>query len=118
MANEKKNFDSPDDVTRFENGRTDLLHLETGTVGRIVLQPGWKWSDNVKPIVKTDLCQLRHVGVTLSGRLRARMASGEELEVGPGDVSVLEPGHDAWVVGDEPYVAVDWTSMANYAKPQ
>ncbi len=112
-----KNFDSPDGTTTFQNGKTDLVHLGDGTVGKITLQPGWRWSENVKPIAKTDWCEVRHVGITLSGRLHVVMSTGEEMEVGPGDLSALPPGHDAWVVGNEPYVALDWAGMANYAKP-
>jgi mannose-6-phosphate isomerase-like protein (cupin superfamily) len=114
---EIKNFGAPDDRTGFDHGEVELLHLTTGTVGRAVLQPGWRWSEHVKPIVKTEWCEETHVGLVVSGRMHVRMSSGEEREIGPGDVGLVPPGHDAWVVGDEACVSVDWTGMADFGKP-
>jgi quercetin dioxygenase-like cupin family protein len=114
---EMKSFESPDEVRTFEKGKTDLLKLATGTVGRLELQPGWKWSEHVKPIVKTEWCEQGHVGYVISGRMRVRMSDGKEYEMGPGEVGALPPGHDAWVVGNEPYVGLDWAGSSTYAKP-
>jgi len=82
----------------------------------MVYEPGWRWSVDVKPLAGTDACQYHHIGVTLSGRLRAQMPDGTELEIGPGDVFEIPPGHDAWVVGDEPWVAVDFEAMRTYGR--
>ena len=85
-------------------GQVDLVNLDAGPVGRATFLPGWKWSDHVKPIAKTDSCMASHTGYTISGRIKVVMDDGEELEFGPGDFGVIPPGHDAWVLGDEPYV--------------
>src|SRR5437588_43658 len=100
----------------FPKGRIELVNVAGGTVGRATLEPGWKWSECVKPIAQTDWCQAAHAQYTISGRLHVVMADGTAFEVGPGNVAVIPPGHDAWVVGNEPFVAVDWSGMANYAK--
>lgn len=117
MTMEVKNFENPDDQTAFDHGEVALVHLSSGTVGKAVMHPGWKWSTHVKPIVKTEWCQETHVGYIVSGRMAIRMADGTEKVFGPGDVGVIPPGHDGWVVGDEPCVSVDWTGMADFAKP-
>ena len=83
-------------------------------VGYNIHQPGWRWSEHVKPIVKTEWCQAHHVGVTLSGTLRIRASTGEEIEVTEGDVFDIPPGHDGWVVGDEPWVSIDWTGVRSF----
>jgi hypothetical protein len=116
-AVQKKTLNSPDEVRTFEKGRVEIATVGTVTFGRAVFQPGWKWSESVKPIVKTELCQAPHVQYHVSGRLRIRMADGTEVEFGPGDVGVVPPGHDAWVVGDEELVVVDVSGMKQYAKP-
>ena len=100
----------------FPRGRVDVVDLDDAVVGRMVYEPGWRWSVDVKPIAGTDTCQYHHLGVTLSGVLRVQMGDGTELEVGPGDVFEFPPGHDAWVVGDEPWVSVDFEAMRTYAK--
>jgi hypothetical protein len=115
-APENKDLRTPDETRSFPRGKIELANLGNGVVGRAVLEPGWKWSECVKPIAKTDWCQAPHVQYTVSGRLHVVMEDGSEFEIGPGNVTVLPPGHDAWVVGDEPYVAVDWSGMANYAR--
>jgi hypothetical protein len=115
-AAENKDIQTPDETRSFPKGKIELVNLGGGVVGRATLEPGWKWSECVKPIAKTDLCQAPHTQYTISGRLHVVMADGSEFEVGPGNVAVIPPGHDAWVVGNEPYVAVDWSGMANYAK--
>jgi hypothetical protein len=115
---EKKNFSSPDETRPAGKGKVEILKIAGGTVGRTTFEPGWKWSEDVKPIVKTDLCQASHVGYTVSGRAVIRFADGTEVETGAGDVFVAPPGHDAWVVGNEPWVSIDWAGMAEYAKPR
>ena len=114
----KKNIDSPDEVREMKDGkgRVELVDLGAGLVGRATFEPGWKWSEHVKPLAGTDSCQAAHVGYVLSGRMKIVMDDGEEAEVGPGDFMTAAPGHDAWIVGDEPCVIIDWQGMDDYAK--
>src|SRR2546429_8881584 len=114
---EKKNLARPDETRTFEKGRVELVTLGDVTFGRATLQPGWKWSTCVKPLVNTKSCEAPHLQYHLSGRLAVRMDDGSEAEFGPGEVSLLPPGHDAWVVGNEPVVVIDISGMVNYAKP-
>ncbi len=115
---EAKTFNTPDEVREFKaNGRLELVNLGVGPVGKATFEPGWKWSNDVKPIAGTDSCQAEHVGYCLSGRMTVVMDDGEEHDYGPGDVFHMAPGHDAWVVGDEPCVMIDWAGMSSYAKP-
>lgn len=117
MANaEKKSMDSPDETRKFEKGQVEVVSLSDGTVGRFRFEPGWKWSQHVKPIAETDLCQAPHHAYQMTGRLHVVMSDGKAFEIGPGEVSVIPPGHDAWVVGDEAVTGIDWAGMANYAK--
>jgi len=116
-AMEKKTLNSPDETRTFEKGKVELVSLGGITFGRANFEPGWRWSESVKPIVKTEYCEAPHVSYHVSGRLRIRMADGTEQEFGPGDVGVVPPGHDAWVVGNEPVVVVDISGMKEYAKP-
>ncbi len=111
-----KDFAQPDETRVFNNGQADLLTIGGGTVGRLVLKPGWKWSVDVKPMAGTEWCEAPHFQYLISGRIAVKMATGEEFELGPGTVSFLPSGHDAWVLGDEPVVAVDWHGATNYAK--
>jgi quercetin dioxygenase-like cupin family protein len=113
---ERKEFKSPDETRTFEKGRLDLINIGGGTVGRLTLEPGWRWSKHVKPIAGTEWCEAPHFQYHLSGRLHVLMADGTEFEVGPGEVSLLPSGHDGWVVGDEPVVLIDWAGASNYAK--
>ncbi|MFE9040364.1 cupin domain-containing protein [Streptomyces sp. NPDC012421] len=116
----RRSFDSADETRPFEEGkgRLDLLTMEDGAVGRAVFEPGWQWSKHVKPIAGTDSCQAAHIGYVVSGRMHVVMdGGGEEADFGPGDFMRVTPGHDAWVVGDEPCVALDWNGFADYAKP-
>ena len=111
-----RNLDkNPDDVRKFTSGKVELANLGDVTIGRITLDPGWKWSNDVKPIVNTSSCQLPHTQYVISGRLRVRMDDGTEQECGPGEAIYIPPGHDAWVAGNEPFVAVDFTGMKEYA---
>lgn len=116
-AMQKKSLNTPDEVRTFDKGKVELATVGTVTFGRASFEPGWKWSESVKPIVKTEYCQAPHVQYQISGRLRVKMADGSEQEFGPGDVGVIPPGHDAWVVGNEPVVAIDISGMTHYAKP-
>lgn len=113
---ERKDFTSPDEVRTFEKGKLELLNIGGGVVGRLTLQPGWRWSEHVKPIAKTQWCEAPHFQYQVSGRMHVAMADGTAFELGPGDVSALPSGHDAWVVGNEPVVVIDWAGASNYAK--
>jgi hypothetical protein len=113
---EYKNLGKPDEVRSFPNGKLELIQIGEGNVGRMTLEPGWRWSRDVKPIAGTDLCEAPHFQYQISGRLAVRMQDGTEFELGPGDVSCLRAGHDAWVVGNEPAVVVDWFGATEYAK--
>jgi hypothetical protein len=113
---ELKNFETPDGTRRFEKGRVDLLSIGGSEIGRLTLQPGWRWSEHVKPIAGTDLCEAPHFQYQVSGVLHIAMDDGVELDSRAGDVAALPQGHDAWVVGDEPVVLVDWWGASNYAK--
>jgi len=111
-----KGFDQPDEVREFPNGRAEIVEIGGGSVGRFVLQPGWRWSNDVKPVAGTDSCEVQHFQYQVSGRLCVRMDDGSEITAGAGDVVSIPSGHDAWVVGDEPVVVVDWFGASNYAK--
>ena len=113
---EHKNFSAPDETRTFPNGKVELLNIGGGSVGRLVLEPGWRWSQDVKPLAGTELCEAPHFQYQVSGRLHVVMGDGTEFDLTPGDVSTLPSGHDAWVVGDEPVVLVDWYGASNYAK--
>ena len=113
---EVKDLRSPDETRTFEKGRLDLINIGGGTIGRAVLEPGWKWSTHVKPIAGTEWCEAPHFQYQVSGRMHVLMRDGSEFEVGPGEVSYLPAGHDAWVVGNEPVVVVDWQGMGTYAQ--
>jgi hypothetical protein len=114
---EKRPMAKPDESRSFAKGHVELVTLAGITFGRATLEPGWRWSECVKPIAHTDSCQASHLQYHVSGRLGVRMDDGSEAEFGPGDVSNLPPGHDAWVVGDEPVVVIDVSGMGQYAKP-
>ena len=112
-----KDFDSPDETRPFEGkGKADVVQLGGRGVARGVFEPGWKWSENVKPIAGTDSCEVSHLGYVVSGRMRVDMDGGESGECGPGDVVAIPPGHDAEIVGDEPCVFLDFGEFGDYAK--
>jgi quercetin dioxygenase-like cupin family protein len=114
---EVKNFDSPDETRPFEGkGQAEVLQIGGHTVGRTTFEPGWRWSENVKPIAGTDSCQVSHLGYVVSGRMKVFMDDGSESEVGPGDVFAIPPGHDAESLGDEPCVCLDFGQFGDYAK--
>jgi quercetin dioxygenase-like cupin family protein len=117
MANmQRKPLDQPDETRPIEKGKVEVVQLDTGTVMRTTFEPGWRWSECVKPVVGGDSCQVDHFGYCVSGHLHVQMDDGEELEFAPGDAMRIPPGHDAWVVGDQPYVGVDFQGGAEYAK--
>ncbi len=113
---ECKDFRKPDEVREFPQGRLELIRIGGATVGRAVFEPGWKWSTSVQPLVNTKSCEAPHFQYHVSGTLRILMDDGTELDCRPGDVSLLPSGHDAWVVGSEPAVVVDFQGMIDYAK--
>jgi hypothetical protein len=113
----KKKLDNPDEKREFPNGKVELVTIGDVTFGRGTFYPGWKWSKSVKPIAKTDSCLAPHTQYHISGVLHVKMDDGTELEYGPGDVGVIPPGHDAWVVGNEPVVVIDFTGFTHYAEP-
>jgi hypothetical protein len=113
---EFKKFDKPDEVRTFNHGKVELVNISGGTVGRLILEPGWRWSEDVKPIAGTEWCTAPHFQYLVSGRLHVKMADGAEFDLGPGDVSSLPANHDAWVVGKKPAVLVDWYGAGKYAK--
>ena len=116
-ASETHNIDKPHETRPFKaHGHMDVITLGDFTLGRGVFEPGWRWSNDVKPIAGTESCQTRHTGICLSGRMSVRFDDGSELDVAPGDVVALQPGHDAWTVGDEACVMLD-TGVGAYAKP-
>ena len=115
---EKRDFGSPDESRTPDKTQVDVVRMGSNSVGRFAFEPGWRWSDCVKPVAGTDSCQMRHVGVVASGRLVIKHDDGTEIEIGPGDAYTIEPGHDAWVVGDEGFVGYEFESKAaeEYAK--
>ena len=114
---QKKSLAHPDEAREFPLGRLELVSVNGVTFGRGTLQPGWRWSTSVKPLAKTASCEASHLQYHVSGRLRVAMDDGTEMEFGPGDVSWLPPGHDAWVVGNDAVVVIDISGMGQYAKP-
>lgn len=115
----RRSFDSADETRPFEGGkgRLDLLQTADGPVGRAVFEPGWKWSEHVKPLAGTNSCEAAHTGYVVSGRIQVVMDDGESGEYGTGDFLQIAPGHDAWVLGDDPCVVLDWTGYGSFAKP-
>jgi hypothetical protein len=113
----KKNIGQPDETRTFGHGHMDVVKAGDLVFGKGVFLPGWKWSNDVKPIARTESCQVSHNGFIVSGRMAIRMDDGTQVEIGPGDVFVCAPGHDAWVVGDEPCIAYDFSGAAVYARP-
>ena len=113
---EHKSFTRPEEVREFPHGRAEILKLGGSEVGRLVFEPGWRWSNDVMPLAKTASCEAPHFQYHVSGRLAIQMDGGTDFVAKPGDVTSLPSGHDAWVVGDEPVVVVDFYGASNYAK--
>ena len=117
MPAEIKSFDSPDETRPFEGkGQAEVVHIGGQTVGRGTFEPGWRWSENVKPIAQTNSCEVSHLGYVVSGRMKVYMDDGSEFEAVPGHVVAIPPGHDAEVVGDEACVMIDFGEFGDYAK--
>jgi hypothetical protein len=112
---ELKNFHKPDEVREFPKGRLELIKIGGATIGRAVFEPGWRWATSVQPIAKTASCEAPHFQYHVAGTLRIRMDDGSEFDCKPGDVSLLPSGHDAWVVGNETVIVVDFQGMIDYA---
>ena len=113
---ESKSMDAPDEVRSPDKTRVDVVKLGGNEVGRLTLQPGWRWSECIKPVVGGDRCQADHLGYAVSGRMHIEHDDGTTAEIGPGEAYVIAPGHDAWVLGDEPFVGLEFKSAAEYAK--
>jgi hypothetical protein len=112
---ERKNFAMADEVRTFDRGRLELVNIGDGVVGRLVLEPGWRWSESVKPLAGTEWCEAPHFQYHAAGRIRIVTSDGGEFEVGPGEVTSLPSGHDAYVVGEDPVVMVDFFGAMHYA---
>ena len=113
-----RSFDAPDDTREFEKGVLDLIKVGPLTLGLETLEPGWRWSEHVKPLAGTELCEFHHVGYQVSGRWACEDRDGKLIEIGPGDIFDTPPGHDAWVIGDEPCVTLDFQGIADWAMRQ
>ncbi len=115
-----KSLNQPDETRPIPDGkgRVEVVNLGGATVMRASFEPGWKWSEHVKPVAQTESCQVAHTSYIVSGRLHVRMDDGTETEMGPGEAAITPPGHDAWVVGDEPVVFLDFAGATTYAKPR
>jgi len=105
---EVKNLSNSKEIRNFENAKIELVNLQGNTIGRFVLQKGWKWSNDIKPTVKTDWCEAPHIQYIISGKYHVKMKDGSEFEIGPGDAASIPAGHDAWVIGDEPLVGIEF----------
>ena len=113
---EHRSFRDADEIREFPHGRAEILKVGESEVGRLVFEPGWRWSTDVKPLAGTESCEAPHFQYHLSGRLGIRMDDATEFVAEAGDVTSLPRGHDAWVIGDEPVVVVDWFGASSYAK--
>jgi hypothetical protein len=112
---QKMSFSKPNETRAFDKGQVQVITLGGVTFGLATFQPGWKWKTSLQPIAKTKSCEAPHLMYQISGRMHIVMDDGSAQDLGPGDLALVPPGHDAWVVGDEPVVAIDITGMANYA---
>jgi hypothetical protein len=110
-----KRFEAPDEIREFELGRFELVRLGGMTIGRASYDPGWKWSVHVGAALGQRSCMVEHVGMVVSGRAAAGMDDGRVIEMAPGDVFYIPPGHDSWVIGDEPYVSLHFLGADHYA---
>jgi quercetin dioxygenase-like cupin family protein len=115
-GNVTRRFDAPDETRVFEKGKFDRVTIGGMTVGRARYEPGWKWSTHVRPVAQTPLCMVEHIGLVVSGRAKVLMKDGTEIDLRPGDLFSIDPGHDSWVVGDEPYVSLHFLGADSYAR--
>jgi quercetin dioxygenase-like cupin family protein len=111
-----KRFEHPDEVRTFEKGKFELVHLGGMTIGRATYEPGWKWSEHVGKVIGARSCVVEHVGMVVAGRATAAMDDGRVIEMHAGDLFYIPPGHDSWVVGDEPYVSLHFMGAGDYAR--
>jgi hypothetical protein len=107
-GHEVKNVSATAEVRKYPHGKIELVNIAGGTFARFSMEKGWKWSNDIKPVVKTEWCEAPHLQYVVSGKLRVTMKDGTEFDVGPGDVASVPPGHDAWVVGDEPLLGIEF----------
>ncbi len=112
----KRNLSTPDKATELPHGKLEYVELDETPLARITLEPGWKWSESVRPMVDTETCQSHHIQYVISGRLMIAMDDGSKMELEAGDFAAIPPGHDAWVVGAEPFVALDFTGLKEYVE--
>ena len=115
---EVKSHDEPDETRTPNKTRIEVVRLEGFTIGRFNFEPGWRWSECIKPVVGTASCQNSHVGYAVAGRIRVRLEDGTEKTIGAGESYTIPPGHDAWVEGDEPFVGIEVMSAEQFARPQ
>ena len=113
---EARSLDQADETRTPDKTKVDIVRLGENEVGRFTFAPGWRWSECIKPVVGTDSCELSHLGYVVSGRLHVVGDDGTESDVGPGDAYAIAPGHDAWVLGDEPFVGIEFKSAGEYAR--
>ena len=111
-----KHFPDPDEVVHFEKGKFEVLHVGGMTIGRAIYEPGWKWSEHVGRSTGSAMCDVEHVGMVVEGHAVAAMADGSVIDLTPGTVFYIPPGHDSWVVGDEPYVSLHFMGADEYAR--
>lgn len=114
---ESKSHAAPDEIRTPDKTRVEVVHVDGYTIGRFNFAPGWRWSECIKPVVKTDKCQLSHVGYAVSGSMTVRLDDGTETIISAGDSYTIPPGHDAWVNGGETFVGIEVMSAAVFAKP-
>src|SRR5215510_11937166 len=115
---EVKSHDKPDELRAPDKTRVEVVRLDGFTLGRFIFQPGWRWSECIKPVVKTDSCQNSHVGYAVSGRITVQMQDGKKQTIAAGQSYTIPPGHDAWVEGNEPFVGIEVMSAEQYARPK
>jgi hypothetical protein len=114
----KRSFEQPEETTTFPNGDERVVHLLGNPIGKATFQPGWRWSNDVRPMMGTDSCPILHAGYMLAGQLHVEVDDGTTIDLGPGDAFTIPPGHDARVAGDEPVVLLDWGGKAReFARP-
>lgn len=111
-----KNMSNPDEIRSLPKTKVEVVKVGEHTVMRTTFEPGWKWSECVKPTAGTPSCQVHHVIYTISGKMIVRMDDGTQKEIGPGEIAIVPPGHDAWVIGNEPCIGIDFTGGASYGK--
>lgn len=112
----RKSVNNPDEITHLGKGKLEIVNLEGTIIGRVTLKPGWRWSHDARPVIGTASCPSHHTQFILSGRLMIQMEDGSQLELQAGDAAVIPPGHDSWVIGDEPCILIDFTGLEEYTQ--